>query len=317
MTLRTDRPLGSLPVLLGGLVVVELVLLRTTTRTLVHIPGLGRYDTLIRGLAETGRYAYYLATLLLVSTLALLSAHSLQSSRPRILIAGVATLLFLGVAGAGRVGAVSPEVVGWCSTVIVMVLAITGWRGLPTLPIGLFVTASATAGLAVLGQGTGGGLTGTQVDVLFIVAEVSLVLAALTTPLLLKIAPTRAAVAGGAGAVAVAIALMAGGSSTVSILGMWNLGIPGWLPGISHALALGSLVLTLWSAMAERQRLTAIGLVLLAAGGVGVISTYQTGLVIAGILLISHPVAFAALPDDESRLAEASGKIELPLPVPA
>jgi hypothetical protein len=49
-------------------------------------------------------------------------------------------------------------------------------------------------------------------------------------------------------------------------------------------------VATLWSAFSSGQRSTAIGLVLLAAGGVGTISTYQTGLVLTGVLLLGGTV---------------------------
>jgi hypothetical protein len=80
------------------------------------------------------------------------------------------------------------------------------------------------------------------------------------------------------------------GASTLSILVLWNLGVPGWLPGIAYALALGSLVATLLSALASGRRLTAIGLVLLVAGGIGTISTYQTGLVLTAVLLLGDPV---------------------------
>lgn len=313
MPTRVDQRLGGLPVFLGVLVVAELVLLRTATRTLIHIPGLGRYEAPISFLAEVGRYSYYLAAVLLVATLATLGYRSLLRGPRRQSITGLGTLLFLVVAGAGRLGALGSSVVGWFSLVIVLVLAVLAWRGLPGLPIGLFVTGSSTAGVAVLGQTTAGGLTGPQVDVLFIVAESSLVLAALSAPLLLEAAPRRPAVVAGVVAALVGMGAMKGGGSTLSILILWNLGVPGWLPGIAYALALGSLVTTLWSAVASRQWLTAVGVVLLVAGGVGVISTYQTGLVIAGILLIVWSMTVPTHPDDEPLVAGASHDTQLSL----
>lgn len=45
--------------LLGVLALAELILLRTGTRALIHIPGLGRFETPIRILAEVWRFAYY------------------------------------------------------------------------------------------------------------------------------------------------------------------------------------------------------------------------------------------------------------------
>jgi hypothetical protein len=84
----------------------------------------------------------------------------------------------------------------------------------------------------------------------------------------------------------VVAAAFAGGASTLSILVLWNLGVPGWLPGIALAVAFGGLVTSLWSALAGGERMTAVGIVLLFGGGVGLISTYQTGLVLAAILVL-------------------------------
>jgi hypothetical protein len=84
-------------------------------------------------------------------------------------------------------------------------------------------------------------------------------------------------------------AAFAGGASTLSIMVLWNLGVPGWLPGIAFALAFGGIVTAVWSAMASGDRVTAIGIVLLLGGGVGLISTYQTGLALAAILLLAEP----------------------------
>jgi hypothetical protein len=68
------------------------------------------------------------------------------------------------------------------------------------------------------------------------------------------------------------------------------------LSGVAYALALGALTATLWTALATRNWLTSVGLLLMVAGGIGVISTYQTGLVIAGILLLDSSLGEAASP---------------------
>jgi hypothetical protein len=52
------------------------------------------------------------------------------------------------------------------------------------------------------------------------------------------------------------------------------------------AVAFGGLITSLWSALAGGERMTAVGIVLLFGGGVGLISTYQTGLVLAAILVL-------------------------------
>jgi hypothetical protein len=129
-------------------------------------------------------------------------------------------------------------------------------------------------------------LTGGKVDILVLSAESLLVLAGATSPLLLEKTPSKSALAAGVGAAVVVAAAFAGGASTLSILVLWNLGVPGWLPGIALAVAFGGLVTSLWSALAGGERMTAVGIVLLFGGGVGLISTYQTGLVLAAILVL-------------------------------
>jgi hypothetical protein len=279
-------PFGGLPLLLGALVITELVFLRTATRTLVHIPGLGRFETPIRALAEVGRWGYYLAIVSLVALLGALAYRYLGRGGRRRYVTGGATALFLLLAGAGRVGLLGQEALGWSSLAIVVGLTAVVWRGVRTIPIAFFSLASVAAGVSVLGQGTGGGLTGQQVDALVLIAEVLLILAAVTTPLLLARAPTTSGVVAGVAAAVLGLGALVSGGPTLSILVLWNLGVPGWLSGVAYSLALGVVVATLWTALATRNWLTSIGLVLMVAGGIGVISTYQTGLVVAGILLI-------------------------------
>lgn len=316
MTRNSERPRpAGLPALLAVLALAETVLLRTGTRTLIHIPGLGRFETPIGILAEVGRFAYYLAAVFLAGTLAILAHQGLRAGTSRHLVGGTAALMFLGVAVAGALGALSGTVVGWSSLALLVMVTTTAWRGLSTLPIGLFVLGSVAAGGTVLGQGPWGGLTGRQVDGLLLTAEISLILAAVTAPLLLRHPPGRLAVIAGLGAASIAVGAFAAGSSTLSILVLWNLGIPGWLPGVAYALALGSLVTTIWSALASDQRLTAIGLALLVAGGIGAISTYQTGLVIVGVLLLGHSMGGAPLPQDSRRTAGVYGEADSAVPV--
>lgn len=295
-----------LPLVLAAAVLVEFVLLRTATRTLVHIPGLGSYETPIRAVAEVGRYSYYLAAVLLVATLCMLAHRSLRRRDARGWLSGGGTLLFLVLAGAGRLGLLSQETVGWASIAIIVIITATVWRGLQTLPLGLFVVGTVMAGVAVLGQGSGGGLSGRQVDLFILAAEIALIVAGVTSPLLLRSAPRSGAIVAG-GIVAVLVGgAMVGAGSTLSVLMLWNLGVPGWLPGLGYALAAGALAITFTSALADRQGLAAAGVLLLVAGGIGLMSTYQTALVLAGILIIdwspleTKAAAVASVPADSA-----------------
>jgi hypothetical protein len=115
----------------------------------------------------------------------------------------------------------------------------------------------------------------------------------------------------GAAAVIIAIGGLVSGGPTLSILVLWNLGVPGWMSGVIFGLAFGALITTLWTALTTRDWLTAIGLLLMVGGGIGMISTYQTGLVIAGILLIDlssgerwpppHPPSLVEAGDETAR----------------
>jgi hypothetical protein len=270
-------------------VLVELFLLRTTTRTLIHIPGIGDLETPIRTAAELGRFAYYLAIVSLIVTLASLGIRLIRSRVARQVAGGLATVAFLVVAAAARLGAMSAPLVGWITLVLLLVVTAAGWRGLSSVPVGLFVLGSVAAGWSAVGQTSGGGLSGGQVDTLIVTAECLLVAAGASSPLMLARPPSRSALIAGVTAAGLVTAAFAGGASTFSILVLWNLGVPGWLPGVAFALAFGGMVTTLWSASASRERQTAIGVWLLLAGGVGLISTYQTGLVLAAVVLLGYP----------------------------
>jgi hypothetical protein len=276
-------------VVLVASVLAELFILRTATRTLIHIPGIGDLETPIRIIAEAGRLAYYVAVVSVAVTLAVLGFRHVRSAVPRRVTAGVATLAFLLIAAVGRFEGVPSHTAGWLTLVVLVAVTSMAWRGLRSIPIGLFVLGSVAAGWSSLGQVAGGGPTGAQVDMLVLTAESLLVLAGATAPLLLGRPPTRSALAAGAGATVLVAAAFAGGASTFSIMVLWNLGVPGWLPGIAFALAFGGIVTAVWSALASGDRDTAIGIVLLLGGGVGLISTYQTGLVLAAILLLTEP----------------------------
>lgn len=296
-TSNERRRLAGLPGLLCIFALGELVLLRVGTRTFIHIPGLGRYEAPIGLLAEVGRFAYYLAVVCLVTTLTLLAYRGLRIRSPRSVVIGIGALGFLAAAGAGRLGVVSASIVGWSSVAVLVVVCAASWQGLRTIPIVFFVLGWVAAGWTVLGQGVGGGLSGRQVDGLMLAAEISLILCAITVPLLLKSPPPRLAILVGLGVTVASAGAFVSGSSTLSILVLWNLGVPGWLPGLAYSLALGSLVATIWSAFSSGQRSTAIGLMLLTAGGLGTISTYQTGLVLAAMLLLGSTVIGGIVPD--------------------
>ncbi len=304
-----ESRLRTLTALLTIAAVVELIVLRSATRAIVHIPGTARFELPISIVAELGRLAYYVAVVALALVLVTIAARSVTGARPRGVVAGLAIALFLVTAGAGRADAVPLQLVGVVGLGALVVISAVGWQGLRSTPIGLFVVGAVAAGWSVVGQNWQGGLDGRSVDVLMWTAEIGAVFAALTSPLLLiGSAPGRGLrdavaplVAGVVTATATAAAVTAG-APTLFIVVLWNTGIPGWMPGLGYAVAAGTIVATLWAAGARGDWRLFAGLLLLVTAGVGSISTYQTGLAIAGVALLSTPGLGKADPSpDESQ----------------
>ena len=79
------------------------------------------------------------------------------------------------------------------------------------------------------------------------------------------------------------------------ILLLWNVGLAGYLPSVLYGIAAGAVVYTIVVLRATGRRTSAIGLALLFMGGIGLHSTYQTGLVLAGLALLG-----AADPSDRA-----------------
>lgn len=287
-------------------VVVELVLLRTGTRTLIHIPGLGRFDVSIGALAEVGRFAYYLAVVLVISAL-IYVALALWPGGLSSRALSALTFFFIVAAAAGRLGALSGSVVASLSLLILMATALLTWSGIRSIPVVLFVAASAIAGWSVIGQGTGGGIPGNWVDVAIVVSEALVIVAGVATPLMVAGRTTRwAFVAGLIAFVVVMVGLTVGGS-TLSILLLWNLGVPGWFSPIAFGLAFGGVVTALWSALRNGETLTAVSIVLLFAAGVGAISTYQSALALAAVLLFGVATGAIAFP----RRSDSASNVDL------
>ncbi len=286
MSTARNATLRTLPLWLGAAVLLELVLLRTGTRTLVHIPGLGRFEVPIGMLSEVGRFAFYLSLVLVVATLTYIGwCCWTRRTRSGRLVGGFAWA-FLLVAGLGRLGIVTDAAVAWFALIMMLGVLLVTWAGVPSIPVALFVTASALATWGVLGQGTGGGLSGQTVDMSTVGAEALLILTGVTAPLLVTGRVTRSALIAGLVVVLVVSAGFSVGGSTLAILTLWNLGVPGWFAPIAYGFALGGLVVTLWSAISARMTTTACAVLLLVAGGVGPISTYQTALALTAVVLL-------------------------------
>ncbi|HSM45627.1 MAG TPA: hypothetical protein VK969_11480 [Acidimicrobiia bacterium] len=284
----TLRPLAGW---LGIVVLAELVLLRSGTRTLIHIPGLGDFETTIGLVSEVGRFAYYLSVVLVIVVLGYI-VHAGWSARTRTgSVVGGLVAMFLLAAFLGRVGVIPVSAVGWVSLAVIFGLLLATGAGARSVPVALFVAAWAFASWSVLGQELGGGISGRAVDVATVAAEGLLLVALASTPLLASGRIPRAAIVAGSAVFVLVTAGFQAGGATLSILTLWNLGVPGWFPPVTYGLAFGGLTVALWSSLAARNSVTACGLVLMVGSGVGPISTYQTSLAVVAVVFLGVEIA--------------------------
>lgn len=288
---RSPRAQSLHTTLLTALVVsalAELLILRTFTRTAIHIPALSALQAPYEALAFTGRYAYFVSLALLLVALPVLALALAGDRRTGGRAAAGGIALFFASAAAGAWGSVSPFVVdAGTLAAFALVLGVAGsrWHGRALAPIALLgITFLAAGGFTLLQAAAQDGLASPGGSSLLTIAELSGCAFALATPLMAASRPSRASVlAGVAVAAVVFLCFIAGGGSTSRILLLWNEGLSGALPGEIYAAAAGALVIAFVSLFRGGQQAAAIGLALLIAGGLGLHNTYQTGLVIAGL----------------------------------
>lgn len=275
---------------LGGVLalvaVIELTVLRIGTRTIIHIPGIEAFETPYRGISTFGRTAYFVAVVLLLAIL-VVAVASLVAKRAVGAAVVVAGVCLAGIAA--RADLVGGEVVAALTVVCITVLSFrlisnsTGYARFAIAALGAapIVALSTMLIVEVFGAGTHferAGLT---------VGEGLAVAAALLSPLLVVGSrPRRSSwiIAGVVGLVVLMMILGAG--STTKILMLWNFGLSGYFPGPFYALAAAALGYTIATLLAEGRQGVAVGLTLLLVGGIGLHSTYQTGLVVVGFALL-------------------------------
>jgi hypothetical protein len=95
---------------------------------------------------------------------------------------------------------------------------------------------------------------------------------------------------GGAVAAAVAGVLVLAGQlangPTTNILFLWSLGMTGGLPFVLYVAAAAALSYAAWVLLREGSTMLALGLLLLALGGIGLHNTYQSTLQILGLCVL-------------------------------
>ena len=283
-------PLAPVIAALAVASVVELLVLRTFTRTAVHIPALSALQRPYEFISTFGRYSYFVAAVLLIVALPVASTALWRGGDllARMTIIGVG--LFGVVAVAARSEAVDIVLVD-ALTIGAVVLAAsaaaarTTWRG--RLVVGAFATAFALQGTnSLLQDAASRGLGSFETRWLLWAAEWLALLFAVGAPFGLAARPSRRALVAAAGVAILTFAVLLANGSTFKVLLLWNEGLAGTLPAAAYALAAGTLVATVLGLLRQHRSLAAAGVVLLITGGIGLHSTYQTGLVVVGLAVL-------------------------------
>lgn len=300
-TVRIDQRVGAeretdLATWLGGVLALvaalELVILRTGTRTVIHIPGIEAFEIPFRAMSTIGRSAYYVSVVLVIVSLTL-AAVSLATRRA---LGSVFALiaLFAG-ATAARAGLLGGDAVAGLTAVVVVALGVRlssracGWQRLVLV---LLVAAPTVALLGVVLVEADGSLAGAE-RVATTVGEALAVAAALATPLLVYTRrPKRSSwIAAGITGVLVLMMLVGAGGATTRILMLWNFGLSGYFADPLYALAAAAVAFTIAQALSSGRSGLAAGLALLLTGGIGAHSTYQSALVVVGFCVLEAAMA--------------------------
>ncbi len=272
-------------------VVAELVILRLFTRTAIHIPALEFLAGTYRVAAVLGRFTFHLAAVLLIAALSVLVVELARRVDPQARTAAAATAVFGVTAAAARLELIdtvtTTVLVGTCVAVLVWTAA--SGRGISSVPLILFGAAFLAVAAHSLAQQVAaeGGPAVDGARLLYLGEGLALAAAA-SAPLIIGVRPSRRAVWFGAAAGVLVAGAMIGNGSTVKILTLWNFGLAGYFPSPLYGIAVAGVVVAVATAHRLGRRFDAWALVLLFVGAVGLHSTYQSGLVVAGLSLLVY-----------------------------
>ncbi len=268
-------------------IVFELVILRTATRVAIHIPGIDRAAVPYRAAAESGRFAYYLAVVLVITALGLAMRAALQHGHHAV---ATALAVFVGAAFLARAGAIDDLLLAVAVVASFGLVAVGCAAADRRLRPALFLFGGGflLGGLYVVAQQAAArGLRPVEASPWLLVAAETLVLAA---PMALVYSRTRmtsgAAVAWGAAVSGAVMMTLVLAPATAKIVLLWNFGLAGYLPALAYAMAAGTLTYALVMIVKSGDGLTAVGIGLLVVGGIGLHSTYQSALVILGLSVL-------------------------------
>ena len=309
-------PGGAFATVTAGLAVaaaLELTILRMFTRTAIHIPALHEFARPYEVLTRLGQYDYYVAAVLLVVALPIAALTLGRRAGRAGVLAAAGIGLFTAVALLARFEALDQGVEAALTAAAVVSVAVALFVANPRAgaAFGLFAAAFALSAsdsvlqsLAQHGYGTMDGRTPLWLSEVFVVAF------GLATPAALSVRAARRSVVVAAFAGLFAMAMLVGAAPTTKILMLWNFGLTGALPAVGYAAALAAVVLTLVGLFGDGRRFAATGVVLIVTGGIGMHSTYQSGLVVLGLAVLVAAVAAVREPAEQAVAAVRAAELE-------
>ena len=285
--------LAPLFLILLAVAAFELLVLRTFTRVAIHIPALERLSEPYRVLTTAGRFSYYLSAVLLIVALPTIAVLLVRGQGVTGRVAGAATAGFVVLAALARLDAVNPVFVdaGTIAAVIVLAAVAAVAVGSPAM-LGAFAVAFLAAGSHTMFQTAASqGMADIESGWLIFVAEAAALVFAAALGFSCRSVLSRRAWALAAAVGLVTFAMFIGNGSTVRILMLWNGGLGGHFPAVLYAVAAAGVAAGILGYLRSGRLLVAAGVALLFIGGIGLHSTYQSGLVVAGLGLLAWSVA--------------------------
>lgn len=270
----------------------ELIVLRIGTRTAVHLPDLEDVREPYRVVATVGRLAFYLSILLLIALLVRLAVDLVRAQRSHM---AAILIAFVVASWLASQELVADATMGWVTIGAVVVLgaaAVSRWLAPIGVPISILSIAFVAAAVGSILQGGGWGATSDALRHLTVGSEYLAVAAAISIGPFTRRAlgvrglPSSPIVIGSVVAGVVVVVAMMANPSTAHILMLWNFGLTGALPSPLYGAALSSVILGAGTAWWHAERQLATGIVLICLAGLGLISTYQSGLLIVGLALL-------------------------------
>lgn len=302
MTARMTSPRGTaqlsvpwLHVVVAALAVasaVELAILRTFTRTAIHIPAIEVLQGPTAMVGAGGEYAYFVTLGLVAPAFAVLAWGNLRSQSPGRLLAVYGLVIFAAAIAANAVRP-SSAVTGIATIVAVVAvaaaIALNDQRMRTMVPVACFAVAFVAGGAYVVlpalqEDGFAFGQSGWMLNGV----EWSGLAFAVTTPLIAGQRPWGVVKWIALATFALVLLAFLGNGSSTRFLLLWNVGLSGTLPAFAYAAAAGALAVAIGGLIASGRWMMAAGLVLLVTGGIGLHSTYQSALVLLGLATLCY-----------------------------